>query len=77
MSASTKNNEGDRYRRSNHMPVLVIRGKSDIIPEETAREYCSVFSNSKFVNVSKCGHFIALEQPDVLQDEIERFLSNP
>ena len=63
--------------RSNHTPILVIRGESDIIPEETAREYCSIFQNVKWVNIPQCGHLIGLEQPDVLYNVIEQFLRKP
>jgi len=62
------------HLRFNHTPVMVIHGELDIIPEETAREYSSVFPNAKFVNVPKCGHLIGLEQPDVLYNQIEQFL---
>ena len=60
--------------RSNHTPVLVIRGESDIIPEEIAREYISIFPNAKLMTIPKSGHLIGLEQPERLDSVIRIFL---
>jgi pimeloyl-ACP methyl ester carboxylesterase len=60
--------------RSNRTPVLILRGDSDIIPEETAREYENVFQNARFVPVRDCGHMVSVDQPEVLLKEIKEFL---
>lgn len=53
--------------------VLVMRGKSDYLPMQSAREYVSTFAAARFVEVPKAGHLIWLDQQKVYSDTLEAF----
>jgi len=60
----------------NKIPVLILRGNSDYLPEGMADEYSNIFTNSKLIRIADCGHLIWLEKPEVFTKEIESFLNN-
>lgn len=58
----------------NSTPVLIIRGDSDYIDREVAHQYETIFTNSRFIEVSNAGHLLWLDKPDVYTKTIESFL---
>jgi proline iminopeptidase len=56
-------------------PVLILRGECDYCLPEVASQYDSIFANSTLVDVENAGHFIWLEEPEVLAEVVGTFLS--
>lgn len=55
-------------------PVLIIRGRQDIIPEEVGNYAHKVFPNSQLVLLDNCGHYGWLDRPQAYLSEITTFL---
>jgi proline iminopeptidase len=53
-------------------PVLVLHGAQD--PLESAAEVHAAFPRSRLVMIEGAGHFPWLEQPEVVYDELSKFL---
>ena len=60
--------------RNNTTPVMILRGDVDYLHPGIAEQYKLLFSNSMYIKVPKAGHFIWLDQPEIYQQEIEKFL---
>ena len=54
-------------------PVLIIQGKEDIIPQSVGDYANSVFQNSRFVVLEKCGHYGWLDNPELYFKSINSF----
>lgn len=59
--------------RSIKIPTLVIAGKHDIIKESHTREIANNIPNAK-LSIMKGNHFVANKQPEVFNQEVEKFL---
>ena len=56
-------------------PVLIVAGDKDAFcPPSAAREMHLGFSNSKLLLIEDCGHFMWMEQADVFNAQVPRFL---
>lgn len=60
--------------KKNSLPVLVLRGTCDYKNEPVAKQYASIFSNSKFSAVEGTGHMIYGENPDEYLRLVRDFL---
>jgi len=58
------------------LPTLLVRGKlSDLVSEETAREFLEIVPHAEFVDVSDAGHMVAGDRNDRFCDAVVGFLS--
>ena len=58
------------------VPTLVIAGADDpATPVDTVREIADAIPGARFVVVPRASHLVSVEQPDVVDAEIRRFLS--
>lgn len=55
-------------------PVLIIQGEDDIFPKRIAATAQRVFTNSRLVFLTRCGHLGWLDRPDAYFPAIEDFL---
>lgn len=56
-------------------PVLVLCGDSDqLTPPECAREIAALVPQAEFALVPECGHMLTMEQPDIVNDSLLRWL---
>ncbi|MEO9467483.1 alpha/beta hydrolase [Parasphingorhabdus sp.] len=60
--------------KKTNLPVLVLRGTCDYKKEAVAKQYASVFPNSKFIAVEGTGHMIYGENPDEYLRLVRDFL---
>jgi proline iminopeptidase len=60
--------------RAVRLPVLVVHGRNDPIPLESAEAVASAL-DGRLVVLDDCGHVPYVEQPLALWDALERFLS--
>jgi len=59
------------------LPTLLVRGKlSDLVSEETAREFLELVPHARFVDVSDAGHMVAGDRNDRFCDAVVEFLSS-
>jgi pimeloyl-ACP methyl ester carboxylesterase len=57
------------------IPVSLIWGKQDkVTPPDVAEEFHELLPNSELNWVDKCGHAPMMEQPEVFNDYLEKFL---
>jgi non-heme chloroperoxidase len=62
--------------RALRVPTLLVRGKiSDIVSEETTKEFLEVVPHAKFVDVAEAGHMVAGDQNDAFSKAVVEFLS--
>jgi proline iminopeptidase len=73
--AKLKGNPREKLQ-SDTAPVLILRGECEFLNKEVSEQYHSTFSNSTLLTIAGAGHFIALEQPDLLLSAIQNFLEN-
>ncbi len=59
------------------VPVLILRGDSDYLPQRAAEDYASTFPQARLIRIPAAGHFIWLDQPQRYRDEIISFLAPP
>jgi non-heme chloroperoxidase len=58
------------------LPTLLVRGRmSDVVTEETAREFLESVPHAEFVDVENAAHMVAGDRNDVFSDAIIDFLS--
>ena len=61
--------------RNLEVPTLLVRGRlSDLVSEETAREFLDVCRHARFVDVSEAGHMVAGDRNDLFTDAVVGFL---
>jgi pimeloyl-ACP methyl ester carboxylesterase len=59
------------------LPTLLVRGRmSDIVSEETAREFLAIVPHAKYVDVADAAHMVAGDQNDVFADAVIEFLGS-
>jgi len=57
------------------IPTLLVRGKlSDLVSEETAREFLALVPHARFVDVSDAGHMVAGDRNDRFTESVVSFL---
>lgn len=57
------------------VPTLLVRGRlSDLVSEETAREFLALRPDAAFVDVSDAGHMVAGDRNDVFTNAVAEFL---
>jgi pimeloyl-ACP methyl ester carboxylesterase len=57
------------------LPTLLVRGKlSDLVSEETAREFLELVPHASFVDVSNAGHMVAGDNNDRFAEAVMTFL---
>ncbi len=61
--------------RTNHTPVLVLRGECDYKAAAVAREYAEVFPNARLELIEATGHMLYWEEPDAYLQRVRRFLT--
>jgi pimeloyl-ACP methyl ester carboxylesterase len=58
------------------VPTLLVRGRlSDLVSEETAREFLALCPNARFVDVTGAGHMVAGDRNDAFSDAVRSFLA--
>ncbi|MFN8051162.1 MAG: alpha/beta hydrolase [Acidimicrobiales bacterium] len=58
------------------LPTLLVRGRlSDLVSEETAREFLELVPHAQFVDVSGAGHMVAGDRNDRFCDAVVEFLA--
>lgn len=56
-------------------PVLVMHGQDDqLVPFEHAAETAALVPNAQLVPVTRCGHMLTMEQPDLVNETLGRWL---
>ena len=61
---------------NNSIPTLIINGDTDgLTPVEGAGELLNLLPNSKLEVVSKASHFVMMEQPQIVNEIISKFLN--
>jgi len=77
-SARTKVRDPERLTRAASaltLPTLLVRGRmSDIVSEETAREFLELVPHAEYVDVADAAHMVAGDQNDVFADAVVGFL---
>jgi pimeloyl-ACP methyl ester carboxylesterase len=59
------------------VPTMLVRGRlSDLVSEETAREFLELQPEARFVDVSGAGHMVAGDRNDVFTDAVASFLAD-
>lgn len=57
------------------IPVLILHGRQDPMPESVALENQRLLKGSRLVWLDKCGHWPWIEQPEALEKAMHEFLS--
>jgi non-heme chloroperoxidase len=61
--------------RGLNVPTLLVRGQqSDVLSEESAREFLALVPHAEFVDVASAAHMIAGDKNDVFADAVVEFL---
>lgn len=58
-----------------NITTLILHGKQEAIPMDMVEEWETTMPNAKLIKVPKAGHFVYVEQPDIVWPAIETFLS--
>jgi pimeloyl-ACP methyl ester carboxylesterase len=59
------------------VPTMLIRGRlSDLVSEETAKEFLELRPDARYVDVSEAGHMVAGDRNDVFTDAVRSFLAD-
>ncbi|MFZ4519023.1 MAG: alpha/beta fold hydrolase [Microthrixaceae bacterium] len=62
--------------RALQVPTLLVRGRlSDLVSEETAKEFLELRPDARFVDVSEAGHMVAGDRNDAFTDAVRSFLA--
>lgn len=63
--------------RSLKVPTMLVRGKiSDVVSDETTKEFLDVVPHAKYVDVAEAGHMVAGDRNDVFSKAVIEFLTN-
>ena len=58
------------------VPTMLVRGRlSDLVSEETAREFLELRPEARYVDVSDAGHMVAGDRNDVFTAAVRAFLA--
>ena len=64
--------------RSIHCPVLFIGGLDDeIVPIGSIKRSAENIDGARFAALERCGHFVTLERPEAVNQEIKTFSNSP
>ncbi len=75
VGASASAGRFEQAARSLTVPTLLVRGlRSDLVSEETAREFLDLCPHAEFVDVSDAGHMVAGDRNDAFTDAVVAFL---
>ncbi len=53
---------------------LIISGDKDVIPLHYMEHLHQSIPSSKYIEIKDCGHFAYIDQPDILFDEVRKFI---
>jgi pimeloyl-ACP methyl ester carboxylesterase len=68
----------DGAARAIRVPTLLVRGRmSELVSEQTAREFLDLVPHAKYVDVSGAGHMVAGDRNDAFTAAIAGFLGEP
>jgi proline iminopeptidase len=56
------------------MPLLVVQGMDDLVPEEASREWAAYAPDARFLPIERAGHHPYLERPKEFFPAVEAFL---
>jgi proline iminopeptidase len=56
------------------MPLLVVQGTDDLVPEEASREWAAYAPDARFLPIDRAGHHPYLERPKEFFAAVEAFL---
>jgi proline iminopeptidase len=56
------------------MPLLVVQGMDDLVPEEASREWVAYAPDARFLPIERAGHHPYLERPKEFFPAVEAFL---
>jgi proline iminopeptidase len=56
------------------VPMLVVHGGEDLVPERAARDTTATAANARLLEVDRSGHWPWVERPDVLLPALRTFL---
>lgn len=72
--SAIRHNLGDKLHQIK-APTLLIWGKQDgVTPPFVAEKFHELINDSRLVFVDKCGHAPMMEQPEVFNEHLEKFL---
>ena len=64
-------------RGLHRVPTLLVRGKlSDVISDETTREFLDAVPHARYVDVSDAGHMVAGDKNDIFSQAVIEFLAD-
>ena len=67
----------ERAARALTVPTMLVRGRlSDLVSEETAKEFLDLCPHARFVDVSGAGHMVAGDRNDVFTAAVADFLAD-
>lgn len=58
------------------LPILIVHGDADVIPNEAIERMCKAIKTSALHIIKNCGHFVHIEKPDQYFNLIREFLEN-
>ena len=59
------------------VPTLIVRGRmSDVVSEDTVREFLALVPHADFVDVSDAGHMVAGDRNDAFTDAVSAFMES-
>jgi pimeloyl-ACP methyl ester carboxylesterase len=65
---------GEELRKIKAHTLIVVGNKDSLTPPRFSRLLHAEIPNSELVIIDNCGHYVALERPDLVNREIIRFL---
>jgi pimeloyl-ACP methyl ester carboxylesterase len=77
IGASAVHGRFEDAARALTVPTMLVRGRlSDLVSEETAKEFLELQPSARFVDVSDAGHMVAGDRNDVFTDAVASFLAD-
>ncbi|MEI7546673.1 MAG: alpha/beta hydrolase [Actinomycetota bacterium] len=68
-------NDFEEHSRALNLPVLLVRGQmSDVLSEESAREFLSLVPHAEYIDVAGAHHMVAGDRNDAFTDPVVEFL---
>ncbi len=76
VGAGQEHGRYEQAARSLTVPTMLVRGRlSDLVSEETAREFLELRPDARFVDVSDAGHMVAGDRNDLFTEAVADFLA--